>query len=253
MNDKEDHLQFQVRGNGKSLVLLHGFLESSSMWKGFQLDGYQLITIDLPGHGKSEFISHRHDTLQKVAEEIKGIMHKKGLTEYSVVGHSMGGYVALELMKIDANCKSLILLNSNFWKDSAEKVRDRERVAEIVKRSKNMFISEAIPNLYQNPEKHGIHINELIADAKLIKGEAIAGMSIAMSKRSDNTEYVAKNQNRILIVQGENDSVVPLKTMSEAIADMDQIQMIMLPSGHMAHVECPELLEKSILSYLIKK
>lgn len=230
--------------------MLHGFLESSTMWDGFNPNGFKLILIDLPGHGRSLYNAEFHDSICKIAEEIKDILQTTHNSTYSVVGHSMGGYIAIELMKIDSFCDKLILLNSNFWKDSSEKVRDRQRVAEIVKRNKNLFITEAIPNLFQNPEKHEIQINTLIAEAKSMTWQAIAGLSIAMSKRLDNAVVVSVNQKRILIIQGANDTVIPLKIMTEAISNMTEISLEVLPSGHMAHFECPEQLEKSIISYL---
>ena len=44
----------EVRGEGKPIICLHGFSENLSTWKSIQLDGYQLILIDLIGHGQSD-------------------------------------------------------------------------------------------------------------------------------------------------------------------------------------------------------
>ncbi len=230
-----------------NLVCLHGFLESSSMWNVLDLNNYaRLILIDLPGHGKSNL--EGIDSMQSMAEMVKAVIDKEDIGSYDVLGHSMGGYVALELKEMDARCNQLLLMNSNVWSDGPQKVLDRQRVADLVQTKKKHFISEAIPNLFQSPENHPSEVKALIAEAVLMESEAIARASIAMSQRRDFSEAVSSGEKQITVIQGENDPIAPKDRMEPIMAN--QIENFhVVPSGHMAHLEARD----AVIDILKKK
>ena len=117
-NSTNTLLNYRVVGNGYPVVFLHGFLESISMWEYLSLSqNNQKILIDLPGHGTSDFTKTTLFSMQSVAKEVKRVIDELNIQEYHLVGHSMGGYIGIELMKIDVRCDKLILLNSNFSED----------------------------------------------------------------------------------------------------------------------------------------
>lgn len=235
-------LHIERLGKGRNVILLHGFLESSAMWNYIDWSGVRQIRIDLPGHGKSPHVDC--EDMASMAEFVNRSLSADERREPIVVGHSMGGYVALELIKYFENPR-LILLNSNFWKDSEQKREDRVRVAEIVKHHKDAFIGEAIPNLFAEPSMHSADVHKLISEAKNMKWEAIASASLAMRTRLDNSEIVKKLGTDCLIIQGRNDSVVPMTVMNQRALVLDQNPRI-LDSGHMSHIENPEVVQQLI-------
>jgi alpha-beta hydrolase superfamily lysophospholipase len=145
---KDTTIHYRVFGNGNPLVFLHGFLEDSTMWdefiKPFEAN-HKIILVDLPCHGQSRFIG-KECSMIFMANAVKQILDIENVNNPKVIGHSMGGYVGLELAKLTQI--NLTLLHSNFWADSLEKKIDRDRVVDIVKNKKEFFISEAIPNLF---------------------------------------------------------------------------------------------------------
>lgn len=104
----------------KDVVLLHGYLESKAIWKNIA-DGleFNVITLDLLGHGMNK--ADNFGSITEMAFDVREKLKDLKIANYSVVGHSMGGYVALELFQKDSNCEEVVLLNSNFWEDSEEK------------------------------------------------------------------------------------------------------------------------------------
>ena len=149
-------LHYQIIGSGPVIVCLHGFLESSNMWKmiNWRKLGLQALLIDLPGHGKSTFSPEKDDPcLSYPVREILNLLKKLEIKEYHIIGHSLGGYISLEIKKSDSRCKKNILLNSNYWTDNKEKKKDRIRVADVVFKSKSLFLKQAIPSLFLNPKK----------------------------------------------------------------------------------------------------
>jgi len=233
-------LHYEVKGSGhRVLVCLHGFLESLTMWSALSLEEYgQLVLIDLPGHGQSNGLDSI-DSMREMAIAVRGVLEELEVTSYNVIGHSMGGYVGLELKQIDANCEKLILLNSNVWTDGEQKRIDRQRVAQLVVTKKERFVSEAIPNLFQTPENHLSEVNFLIDEAVQISAEAIGRASIAMSKRTDYTEDVFSGALEVFVIQGDKDPVADSRRMKKVFLNQKE-NFYLIDSGHMAHIEARE-------------
>ena len=102
------------------------------MWKDLPLETLKIqsILIDLPGHGSSplsdEFSKNR--SVGQMADEVIELIDHLGIKEFNIVGHSMGGYVALEVKNKRPLCQKVVLLNSNYWEDAVPKKRDRKRI-----------------------------------------------------------------------------------------------------------------------------
>ncbi len=232
-------LHYEVKGSGnRTLVCLHGFLESSVMWKALPLEKYaRLLLIDLPGHGQSGL--NAIDSMQAMSEAVLAVVDKVGVDQYDVIGHSMGGYVAIELKQIDPKCQQLILLNSNVWSDSSQKKEDRKRVAKLVQTKKERFVSEAIPNLFLRPESHQVAVELLVTEAINMKSEAIACASLAMSERTDYSEAVFSGELEVIAIQGEFDPVADKNRMEKVMRNqIDHFYVV--HAGHMAHIEAKE-------------
>lgn len=229
-----------MSGNGRPVVFLHGFLESITMWEHIQLpENCQSILIDLPGHGESRELYEQEMSILEMAQSVQLVLDELNISTFDAVGHSMGGYVALALKEMDDRCGKLTLLNSNFWEDSDQKKLDRMRVAKIVRKSPKLFIYEVIPNLFMDPEGCDEQVKALIGEAVQIHPEAIAMASIAMSRRTDYSDYLNKWAKDLSVIQGTEDTIVPVERMRAGL--IDQMNYLELEDvGHMAHIEASE-------------
>ena len=94
-------LHFFEKGQGHPLLFLHGFCESGEMWH-YLADSlstqYRVICPDLPGFGNSE-LTHPIQSLEEVAEQLEAWMQAEQIQNPIVLGHSLGGYVALAFFK----------------------------------------------------------------------------------------------------------------------------------------------------------
>lgn len=240
----------KIEGEGKVFVFLHGFLESSTMWE--YLDLNQLVGkkvfIDLPGHGKSQISLPESPSIFFMAEKVSELLASFAENEITVVGHSMGGYVGIELAKLNENIQKVVLLNSNFWADSEQKKNDRNRVVEILDSAKEKFIQEAIPNLFSDPNSHQSIINKIVKEAKSYTKEGIKFATLAMRDRPDNCLWLKMNPSKVMVIQGELDKTAPIEMMLEKLPANIDIKII--PNvGHMSHIESNEevlLILKSI-------
>jgi pimeloyl-ACP methyl ester carboxylesterase len=90
-------------GKGFPLVLVHGFLGSSDMWKpqiNYLKKKYRVITPDLPGFGKSNKAQPRNN-INEIAKIILKCLKEKNIKNFFLLGHSMGGMIVQEMVKLE--------------------------------------------------------------------------------------------------------------------------------------------------------
>lgn len=234
----EQLLNYRIFGNGSPVVFLHGFMEDYSMWD--ELIPHlpvQAVCIDLPGHGKSPVDFDAVPSILSMAKEVEKIIRHENLKHPIIVGHSMGGYVGLELLKLHPGAEHLVLFHSHPWSDSEEKKRDRERVAHLVLTKAPVFIREAIPNLFSDPSKMKPAIEHYIRIAEQMDPKAIAWASLAMKNRFDLAYLMEKNPEKFTVISGQNDQLIQVAQL-DAFCKQNKISSITLPHvGHMAHEE----------------
>jgi pimeloyl-[acyl-carrier protein] methyl ester esterase len=95
------HLYAEVRGNGPALVLLHGWGLNVRVWDGLAAalrDSFRIIAVDLPGHGRSDWLPERSSLAEQAAQVRETV--EPITDEYSLLGWSLGGQIALQLAAI---------------------------------------------------------------------------------------------------------------------------------------------------------
>ena len=120
----------------KVVVLLHGYLENMLVWDNFVPLLYKevrVITLDIPGHGISEVKGEIH-TMDYLADTLAAALEKLGIEKATIVGHSMGGYVALAFAERHPDrTEGVVLLHSTPYADSEEKRRNRELALVLIR------------------------------------------------------------------------------------------------------------------------
>ena len=120
----------------KTVVLLHGYLESMLVWEEFIpliYKSVRVVALDIPGHGISEVKGEVH-TMDYLADVVASALKVLGIEKAYLVGHSMGGYVALAVCERHPQAVAgVVLLHSTPNADSEEKKKNREREISLVK------------------------------------------------------------------------------------------------------------------------
>jgi pimeloyl-ACP methyl ester carboxylesterase len=234
----EQLLNYRISGNGNPVVFLHGFMEDHSMWDELLPHlPVKAVCVDLPGHGLSPIDFDATPSILSMAKEVEKIIIREKLKDALIVGHSMGGYVGLELMKLIPGLEHLILFHSHPWSDSEDKKRDRERVASLVLTKAPVFIREAIPNLFYDPASMQNAIEHYVQIAEQMDPRSIGWASLAMKNRFDLAYLMEKNPEKFTVISGENDKLIQVGLL-DVFCKQNKISSIMLPNvGHMAHEE----------------
>ena len=228
---------YEVYGKGKPLVLIHGFLESSNMWDTILpllTQKNKVICIDLPGHGKSDFIAEMH-TMELMADAVHFVLESLEIKQARFIGHSLGGYVSLAFTELyPEKINALVLLNSTTESDSEERKKNRDRAIRLIKKDSRLFITMAINNLFYDKTKH-LHsqeIKQLKEDAFLFPIDGIIATIKGMKDRKDRTMVLKKFKGLKYFISGKEDTMIP-KNTSKRFAKKTNSELHFVNSGHM--------------------
>lgn len=239
---------YELKGEGRPLILLHGFLESSIIWDRMAQElskEFQLLLVDLPGHGKTDTFSETH-SMEFMAELLNDLTDHLGWTQFSLMGHSMGGYVGLAFAeKYTEKLNSLYLLNSTAVADSPDRIINRNRALKVVAQVKLPFIAMAIRHLFSESslQKYAKEIDLLIAHAQEFSAEGIMANIRGMRDRKDRSEVLKAFPNAKYLLCGTEDPIISL-TESENLSKVTETPLKIMDGSHMGWLEnTPEIVK----------
>ena len=251
---KNTSVNFNIQGSGTAIVLLHGFLENSSMWNSVSSalsKKFKIICIDLLGHGATENHGYIH-TMESQAKMVKAVLDHLNLRRYIIIGHSMGGYVALDFSQLfPSNVKGLCLMNSTALPDSAEKKTNRDRAIAAVKQNHKTFVRIAIPMLFSEKNRtiFSSEIKEIINEALQISPQGIIASLEGMKIRSNLTSIYNTAIFPIQMIVGKQDPALEYTTLITQTKNT-KVNVVEFPDGHMSHIENKTALIQAIIKFV---
>ncbi|MFI3282783.1 MAG: alpha/beta hydrolase [Rikenellaceae bacterium] len=241
----------------RCVVLLHGYLESILVWESFVPLLYKdvrVVTLDLPGHGISIVEGEEH-SMDFLATIVHDGLKALGVDRCTVVGHSMGGYVALAMCELFPDMvEGLILLSSTPNADSDEKRKNREREIALVKAGKKEALANVAPAAGFAAENRGRmkdHILDLVEQVYITEDEGVVALLGGMMTRKDQNDMMRSSKIPQLFILGKHDDYIPLEVAEKIVESHPQAQVKWLEkSGHMGFIEEPKATAEAILSFI---
>ena len=241
----------------KCIVLLHGYLESMLVWEDFIPLLYKqvrVVTLDLPGHGISVVTGERH-TMEYLADVVAEAMTTLGVERFTVVGHSMGGYVALALAERHASrLEGVVLLSSTPNPDTEEKRENRRREIALVKSGKKELLARVAPAAgfaESNRKRLKDYIDDLTEQVHVTEDEGIVALLNGMIERKDQNQMLQTSTVRQLFILGRKDGYIVPEVAEQLVANHPQAEVVWLDeSGHMGFIEEPERTAEALLNFV---
>lgn len=255
-NYKNTTIHYNDLAKGNAVLLVHGFLEDSTMWKNLvsHLEKrYRVISVDLLGHGKSDCYGYVH-TMEDQADMLFALISELRLRKVSLIGHSMGGYVALAFAELyPDNVRSLVLLNSSAQPDSEERKINRDRAIEVVKKNSPAFIRMATQNLFDK-EAHELFTDKIEAFTQQALKTPLQGIIAAlegMKIRIDREALLHFSPYPKLVIASEKDTIIPLDDIKNQVEGAE-VTFEIIPGGHVSTIEQTEIVNEIVLNFLKK-
>jgi pimeloyl-ACP methyl ester carboxylesterase len=250
-------LYCRSEGQGdQTVVLIHGFCEDHRVWDGFVgplAQAHRVLAVDLPGFGQSPLLD-RPLQMAHLAEALQATLVAHGVERPLLVGHSLGGYVALAYARLyPGELAGLGLFHSSALPDSDERRQARDRVAADVRANGPQgFVRTLIPGLFA-PEARAQHrptIDWLVAEGSRLAPEAVAQTAEAMRDRPDSREVLQALAVPVLWVVGQADPVIPLEaSLAQVALARDSTVHLLGGVGHMGMYEAPERTLRAVTDF----
>jgi 3-oxoadipate enol-lactonase len=234
-------IAYSRHGQGKPLVLLHGYPLDHRIWDDLipylEMD-FDILLPDLRGFGQSTANENGY-TLSDMAEDIAELLQHLELPKAVIVGHSMGGYVSLAFARsFPENIFGLGLVASQAIADSPDRRESRYKDIKQVELSGVDYIAKNMPGkLTSSPQiqesLYGIIMSQPEAGIKNALG--------ALAERPDQTSLLGRIIVPISIVHGNLDKLIPVERAFEMNKLVPLSKLIVIDNaGHMPMLESPE-------------
>tara|TARA_R110002073_G_scaffold123234_2_gene266884 strand:- start:70060 stop:70842 length:783 start_codon:yes stop_codon:yes gene_type:complete len=228
-------------GKGPTIVLLHGFLENSTMWSSIiptLSKTHRVLAIDLLGHGKTECLGYVH-SMELMAEAVEAVLKSLRLRRVLIIGHSMGGYVALAFAeKHPEKLKGLCLMNSTSLADEEERKELRARANKMVQSNFRSMVQMSFTNLFSEKSRTEFKLEMELALKEALKTplQGYIACQEGMRIRQNRTHVLTENSFKKLIIIGKKDPVLVYEESLEE-ASKTNTEVLVFNDGHMSHLE----------------
>ena len=244
-------LFYEEYGTGLPVVCLHGFPLDHSIWKPLvpYLEAQaHLIFPDLRGHGRSPMLSEPY-TMQDMAEDVLKLIDNLGFSKVLLVGHSMGGYVALQFARsFPERLMGLILVASHPFSDSP--ANKQGRLASI-RKIQELGIKKVLADFPAN-----LTPDQTVQDSirPIIDGmspEGAVGSLRAMAGRSDASDVLSNAKFPVEIVLGKKDPFISQEQRNKMQLKFQNAEFSLVENAaHMIMMEEPQIVGQMVLKIL---
>ena len=226
------------------LILVPGLLCDAQLWQS-QVDSLtDLAAIQIADHTRSE-------TMAGVARDI---LAAAPFARFALAGLSMGGYIALEIMRqAPQRVAKLALLDTAAGADSPEQTQKRLRFIGLAERGEFQGITEALLPLLIHPS----HLSEqaltniIRSMARNIGKEAFVRQQRAIMSRADSLPLLASINCPTLVLCGRQDALTPLSGHEQIASNIEGSQLeIIEDCGHLSTLEVPAAVNAAMRRWL---
>ena len=213
----------------------------------------RVITIDLPGHGYSECFDDTH-TMELMARTVKAVLDDAGVDQCVMIGHSLGGYVALAFAHLYPHyLRGLGLLHSHALADTDEIRQRRLQTISLVEQNRASYVVNFVPSLFDKSKLEPMNqeIKDLQDQCLETKVESIVAAQRGMFERSERLDVIRALEVPILFVYGKNDNRIPLELGLAQAMDARHAEIMILDNvAHMAHLEERDYIRPRLLNFV---
>lgn len=252
-------IHYTSMGEGQPLVLVHGFPNDSSAWEQVApvlAQQYKVFLPDLPGAGQSPLPATAL-SLEYMATALKDMLDRERIPQAVWIGHSMGGYTALQLAAMyPGSVKGIALVHSLASPDSEEKKENRRKAMALIRKGeaeKEMFLKGMAQNLFAEAygQAHPEVVKSIIAKGMQLPAEALTAFYQAIMDRSDKRELLRLASFPLQWIIGDEDTATPMKEALEQcyLAPVNKVS-VYRSCGHMSFLERPAVLNADLLAFL---
>ncbi|WP_174728217.1 alpha/beta fold hydrolase [Mesobacillus harenae] len=247
--------------SSETLVLLHGFLSSSFSFRHLiplLKEDFNIVSVDLPPFGKSGKSAAYQYSYQNHSATVVALLKDLGVDSFHLVGHSMGGQISLNICYYHPeNVKKTVLLcSSGYLKRASKPLVISSYIPYFYLYVKYWLAKSGVKKNLQNVVYNQSMINDEMLNgymAPFLDDEIFKGLTSMIRHREGDLSPEALTTITVpcLLIWGEHDRVVPLKTGHRLQKDLQNAELIVLKdTGHLVPEEKPEKVHAYIKEFI---
>ena len=241
-------------GKGFPLVLVHGFLGSSTMWSpqiDFFKDYFRVITPDLPGYGKSNK-AKLHNNIKSISNFLSDCLEEKKINKFHLLGHSMGGMIVQEMAKRYGNkISKLVCYSTGPIGEMPGRFETVDETRENLKKKGLEIMARNIAKTWFVEEDNAKYFNICIQAGKQASIEAVDSSLIAF-KNWNGVDTLKNIKNETLIIWGDKDKSYNFEQIQTLEKNIQNSKLIIFKNcAHNVHLEQPNQFNKIIKDFLL--
>ena len=250
-------LNYKTLGSGKPLVILHGLLGSLDNWvtvSKYLSKSYKIYIIDLPNHGKS--YHSQVFSYEDMSNDLDSFFNKNGLTNFSLLGHSMGGKLALKYTDMfEDKIDKLIIVdiaNKSYGINRFDHIFEAMFSISLNNLKSRSDADSAISNIIKNEGERNFILKNLKRTADgFMWAPNIMLLHRKLSDISSKINLRRKVKNNTLFLLGENSNYFNVEDENNLPDEFENYSIkIIQNSGHWVHAENPKDFITSVLDFL---
>jgi pimeloyl-ACP methyl ester carboxylesterase len=235
----------------KTLVLLHGHGVNDSIWDSIDASINEYYTVVRPNISLFTFCK----TIEEYADELHRFLTSSVIEKFTLIGHSMGGYIALAFAeKYPEMLEGFGLFHSTAYADDEAKKHQRNQTIDMLRNyGTETFIKNTAANMFGErfKELYPDKIKEHIMRFGKLPAEALITGINAMRDRKDRTAVLAAMPFPVLFIIGMQDKILPFEScISLSEYPKQSYPFILAEAGHMGMVERPDASARMISWYM---
>ena len=242
------------KGKGFPLVIVHGFLGSSKMWKpqiDFFKDHFRIITPDLPGFGKSNK-AKSHNNIQSIANLLINCLEEKKVHKFHLLGHSMGGMVVQEMAKkVGDKISKLVCYSTGPRGEMPGRFETVDESRENLQKSGLETMARNIAKTWFIKGEKAKYFDVCIETGKQTSMEAVDNSLVAF-KNWNGVDTLKNIKNETLIIWGDQDKSYNFEQVQTLEKNIENSKLIIFKNcAHNVHLEQPDQFNKTIKDFLL--
>ena len=235
-----------------TIILIHGYGFDDRIWNPVEIafDGFRVIRLRLPGFDPNGAVQEY--TIEFLARNYWQSLTAHDIHNVHLVGHSMGGYVVMEMAAQESQrVASLCLVHSHVFADNEEKKKARTAVLdEIRSAGKDGFVERMINSMAFDKETMKPILEKLVQRGLLYSDDAWYYGTQAIRDRRDHAETLRQFQNPVMMIMGEEDKAVPVELAYKQAPLASNNRLVIYPGvGHLSMYENPTSLIRDLISF----
>lgn len=233
-------------------ILIHGYGFDLRTWYPLELafNGHQVTYLALPGFGMEPVVESY--SIAVLAEKYWRHLDETGIERIHLAGHSMGGYVCMEMLAQQPDrVSSLTLIHSHVFKDNDEKKLARTATMDDIKlNGRAGFVKKFYSALFSNSDLSKNILSVLVARGMQYDDNAWYYGTMAMRDRADHTHTLEGAKIPVLLLMGEDDKAVPVELALKQSTLAERTSMHLFAStGHMGMYENTHQLLTALIDF----